>query len=114
MAITYTLKPTELQTVPQLDGQTNVVVCVHWAYVGEDGGRTAAFGGSTNLSIDSGTGFTPFDKLTEEQVAGWVLASWSDEETATRRAAIAEQLTVSTPTLPWAPAPSEAEAPTND
>lgn len=101
MAITYTLNITEMQVVPQAEGQTDVVVNVGWAYVGSDGTNTAAFGGTTPVTYTQGSAFTPYAELTQEQVAGWVLAAWGPEQTEMQQQAIAKHLKVRNAPLPW-------------
>lgn len=113
MAITYTLKVTQMDCLPQAEGQTDVVYCVHWAYTGTEGDRSAGFGGTTNLVYQQGSPFTPFDQLTETQVSEWVLEAWSADEKASREAAIASQLAIVAPPLPW-PTSAQMDAPTPD
>lgn len=97
MAISYTLKVTQLDcTAPD-----DTVVVVHWAYTGTDGEASAGFGGTTSIERDQEAPFTPFDQLTEEQVAEWVLATWTPEQTQARQDEISRQLMGSTPALPW-------------
>lgn len=100
MATTYSMKVTQMDCLPQAEGQTDVVVCVHWAYTGVNGDKSAGFGGTTNLTYSGGS-FTPFDQLTEEQVVGWVLAAWSPEEKQRIEGAIEAQMEVVSPSIPW-------------
>lgn len=102
----YKLNVTQMETA-SVEGQQNVVVRVHWAYVGTEGERSAAFGGTTDLTY-SGGAFTPYADLTQEQVAAWVLAAWTPEEKTMREDAIAAQLASAAPPLPW---PSETAQP---
>jgi hypothetical protein len=108
MAVTYTLNVTQMDCLPQAEGQTDVVYLVHWAYVGSDGNNTAAFGGTTPVTYTAGTPFTPYADLTQEQVAGWVLAAWTPEQTQSYQTIISNQLALLSPPLPWAATPAEA------
>lgn len=110
MPINYSLKVTQMDTVPQAEGQANVVVRVHWAYTGTDGTNSAGFGGTTDVTYTGGP-FTGYADLTEGQVAGWVLAAWSDEERDRYQNAIAAQLAAQSPPLPWTPAEEAAPEP---
>lgn len=110
MAFTYTLNVTQMEVAPQAEGQTDVVVNVGWAYVGTDGTNSAAFGGTTAVTYTQGNPFTPYNQLTEDQVAGWVLAAWSADQTQAQQTIIANQLALATPPLPWV-SPSATPAP---
>jgi len=101
MAITYTLKITDIRVSPQANGQTDVVTSVGWAYVGTDGANTAAFGGTTDITYTQGNPFVPYSQLTQDQVVGWVLGAWTPDQTQERQAAIAEQLNAVPATPPW-------------
>lgn len=110
MAIVYSLKVTQMDRVPEVAGQTDVVVRVHWAYTGTENDRSASFGGQTEVHYAAGDPFTAYENLTETQVANWVLAAWSEEEGDRYRAAIADQLAKQAGPLPW-PAPNAIEPP---
>lgn len=101
--ITYTLNVTQMDVAPQAEGQTDVVINVHWAYVGTDGTNSGSFGGTTPVSYQQGSPFTPYGDLTQEQVAGWVLDAWTADQTTTYQTAINDQIAVQTPPLPWTP-----------
>lgn len=103
---TYSMKITQMECLPQADGQTDVVVCAHWAYTGTEGDRSAGFGGSTTFTYTPGSPFTPFADLTEQQVIDWVLGSWSAEYKASVEETINAQLGIVAPPLPWTPPPS--------
>lgn len=54
------------------DKFSNVIVTVHWRYSATDAdGNTAETYGATSLGPPTGS-FTPYDKLTKEQVIGWL------------------------------------------
>lgn len=109
MAITYTLTPLSMAVIPQHDGEENVVVQIAWKYAATDGVYVAENAlGFTTCSYAPGSPFTPYSDLTEAQVAGWVLSSWTPEQTAEYQAQLADMLAeqkaaaFSRPPLPWA------------
>jgi hypothetical protein len=95
-----------MESIPELNGNTDVVYLVTWLLVGVSSGKTASLLGIQNLSVPSDN-FIPYDDLTEDQVLGWVksamgLAHITELETQIDRD-IANQLTpilVELP-LPW-------------
>ena len=97
-----------MKKMPQAAGVTDVVVEVGWRLTGTYRlQRTASAYGSVTFQVPEspGEGFTPFDKLTEQQVLGWVWSSGVDRQAT--EAAVAGQLDalVNPPTvmatLPW-------------
>ena len=70
---TFTTTITAMYTLPQVEGETDVVVTAMWTVTGVDGTYTANIGGSSQftLSPDSPS-FTPYADLTETQVIGWI------------------------------------------
>ena len=70
---TFTTTITAMYTLPQVEGETDVVVTAMWTVTGVDGDYTANIGGSSQftLSPDSPS-FTPYADLTEVQVIGWI------------------------------------------
>jgi len=75
---TVTVSHKETKTV---NGTEGVVVRAYWAYVGTVGegeeARSESFGGSTDFTFNPAAPFTPLDELTDEQVASWILGSWT-------------------------------------
>jgi hypothetical protein len=61
-----------MYTLPQVDGQTDVVVNVNYLTTGVDGAHTAEIGFSQQYTIQQGEAFTPYASLTQAQVVGWV------------------------------------------
>lgn len=96
-----------MKKMPQAAGITDVVVEVGWRLTGAEGEHTASAYGSVGFTVPEspGEGFTPFDRLTEPQVLGWVWSSGVDRQAT--EAAVAAQLDalVNPPTimatLPW-------------
>jgi len=99
----------QLQYFPQLDGYDKVVYVVNWILSAEQDGVVAQIADVTNLELDSGSGFTPFDKLTQDQVLGWVFDAIGEdqikiyyEEVDKKLDAMLQPILVA-PDLPWAP-----------
>ena len=69
---TFTNTVIAMHTLPQLEGQTNVVVNVIYLVVGVDGQYTANVIINEQFSYQQGNSFTPYNQLTEDQVIGWV------------------------------------------
>ena len=69
---TFTTTITNMYVMPQLDGETDVVVNVLYTVLGVDGQYTASIDGSQIMTIQQGQPFTPYDQLTEAQVIGWL------------------------------------------
>ena len=69
--ITFTTTVTQMFTLPQEAGQTDVVVNVQYLVTGVDGANTANIGFSQQFTIQQGEAFTPYAQLTEAQVIGW-------------------------------------------
>lgn len=101
MAITYSLKITQIDTIP--NNTDNIVVCVHWAYSVSDGDRSAGFGGKTELSYTPGDPFTPYAELTEDQVTRWVMESFDIDVLAKLQTTLADQMYLQASKLPWVP-----------
>jgi len=69
---TFTTTVTQMYTLPQVDGQTDVVVNVNYLTTGVDGANTAEIGFNQQYTIQQGEAFTPYAQLTQAQVVGWV------------------------------------------
>ena len=68
---TFTTTVTQMFTLPQVEGQTDVVVNVQYLVTGVDGANTADIGFSQQYTIQQGEAFTPYAQLTQAQVVGW-------------------------------------------
>ena len=83
----------QMQCAPQQDGETDVVIVACWRCNGEqvDGDKTytATSYGSCNLTY-TGSEFTPYDQLTEEQVLGWCWSGGVDKDAT--EAAVDQQI----------------------
>ena len=70
---TFTTTITSMYTLPQVEGETDVVVTAMWQETGVDGTYTANIGGSTQFTLSpDAPNFTPYAQLTEAQVIGWI------------------------------------------
>ena len=104
---TFTTTITSMYTLPQVEGETDVVVTAMWQVTGVDGDYTANIGGSTQftLSPDSPS-FTPYADLTEAQVIGWIPESQITSAQACVQGQIDSMITPpvspSSQALPWA------------
>lgn len=102
-----------MKTLPLVGGIPDYVLECGWRCTDEDQGHTGTVYGSCSFSVPETLpgSFTPFSKLTEQQVLDWVWSS-SVDRTATE-SAVRQQLhnlitpPVVQPPLPWAqPAPA--------
>jgi hypothetical protein len=123
MSNTYTWVVDSLDCVPTLDGQTNVVSCIHWR-VNAASSETKIitnFNGTTQtvpmyettiygtqlLTYMTGSLFTPYTELTEEIVLQWVKAAMGAETVTSIQTNLDNQIAnlvnppIVTPTLPW-------------
>ena len=101
--ITWTV--TAMDCYPQEGGNTDVVFTVHWTCAGTDGTYNASVYSTCSVPASSGSAFTPYSSLTQDQVLGWVWANGVDKFTT--EAAVVQQIDnqrnppVVTPPLPW-------------
>ena len=108
MTATITWSVTAMDAYPQAEGQTDVVFTVHWTCAGVQDTYQASVYSTCGVTYSSGTPYTPYAQLTQEQVLGWVWASGVDK--AATEAAVQQQINnqinppVVTPKLPWATA----------
>ena len=68
----FTTTITAMYTLPQVDGETDVVVNAMWEVTGVQDTYTASIGGNSQFTITQGAGFTPYADLTQAQVIGWI------------------------------------------
>lgn len=101
---------TSMDCYPKDGSKTDVVFNVHWTCSGQQTTNGVTYTGSVystcSLPAPTGSAFTPYNQLTEQQVLGWIWANGVDK-TATE-AAVQQQINnqinppVVTPPLPWA------------
>jgi len=85
---TFTTTITAMYTLPQVEGQTDVVVNAMWEVTGVQDTHTASIGGNSQFTITQGSGFTPYADLTQTQVIGWIPA----EQIASAQACVQGQI----------------------
>lgn len=103
---TFNWTITAMDCYPQEGGETDVVFCCHWTCSGTQDTYTGSVYSTCSVPAPTGSAFTPYADLTQEQVLGWIWANGVDQ-TATE-AAVEQQIQnqvnppVVTPALPWA------------
>ena len=96
---------TAMDCYPQEDGHTDVVFTVHWTCAGTDGNYNASIYSTCAIPAPTGSAFTPYADLTQNQVLGWIWANGVDKDAT--EAAVQQQINnqinppVVTPPLPW-------------
>jgi hypothetical protein len=73
MEITYNWQINQLQTAPAENDLTDVVKTIHWIYQATDGTYSADCYGVMECETPSGTDFTAYNDLTEEQIIEWLI-----------------------------------------
>jgi len=102
---TFTWTISAMDCYPQEGGNTDVVFNVHWTCSGTDGAYNASVYSICAVPAPTGSAFTPYANLTQEQVLGWIWADGVDK--AATEAAVQQQIDsqinppVVTPPLPW-------------
>ena len=105
MTATITWSVTAMDAYPQAEGQTDVVFTVHWTCAGVQDTYQASVYSTCGVTYLSGTPYTTYAQLTQDQVLGWIWASGVDK--AATEAAVQQQINnqinppVVTPKLPW-------------
>jgi hypothetical protein len=85
---TFTTNVTAMYTLPQVDGQTDVVVNAAYIITGVNGEHTVSVQFNQHHKIQQGELFTPYSELTENQVIEWV----SDENIANWKSCVEEKI----------------------
>jgi len=108
MANVYVWVIEAMNCKPQEDGQTDVVITVHWRLNGTDGQYSGTVYSTVGLTYTAGSPFTPYADLTQDQVIGWVQDALGQDQVISLEANVAAQIEaqinppVVTPPLPWA------------
>ena len=68
-----------MESYPQAEGKTDVVVKVYYSCEATDGTFSAAVAGMVELKLDPNSPYTPYADLTEDQVIGWVKGVLGEE-----------------------------------
>ena len=105
MTATITWFVTAMDAYPQAEGQTDVVFTVHWTCAGVQDTYQASVYSTCGVTYSSGTPYTPYAQLTQDQVLGWVWANGVDKDAVevSVQAQIDNAINppVVTPKLPW-------------
>lgn len=107
MSITTTWVIEQMNCYPTAEGQTDVVFNVAWRVNATDGTYSATSYGTSGVTYEAGSPYTPYADLTQAQVIGWVQGSMGAEQVASIEAGLATNIAnqvnppVVTPALPW-------------
>jgi len=108
MDISYQWIVERLDAYPQKDGFADVVFSVFWRVNAKDSaGHEATIAGVQPISLDDTGDFTPYNRLTPEQVLGWVTTAMGPLGVADVQNYLAKQIAnqinppVASPALPW-------------
>jgi len=107
MANTYSCGVNNMTCVPAIGRRDNVVIEVLWTCSGTDGKQNAAYTSSTPVVYAPKALFIPYEKLTLDDVMGWVYKVIGDDGMAAIEALVDEEITAQatppfvTPPLPW-------------
>jgi hypothetical protein len=107
----------QLDAYPEYKSHKDVVFTVHWRCDGTDGEHTVGVYGSVGLTLGPEAKFTPFEKLTEAQVIGWVQDALGEDQVKQYEGSVANQIDalinppVVHPSMPWAARAAEKRAP---
>ena len=103
----YTWVIAQLDCIPFIDGQSNVVSNVHWRVNANDSTHEATVYGTQALTFDAKNAFIAYDSLTKDTVVGWVQEAMGIDTVTRLQEALDKQLEslanppVITPPLPW-------------
>lgn len=113
---TITWRVTNLDCYPEYDQNKDVVFTVHWDCLGNLTVATGSLSGSTYNSrvygttgviYHSGSTFTPYSQLKENQVLDWTFSSMGDEQKSKYESTVSSIIynqinpPVVQPPLPW-------------
>jgi hypothetical protein len=105
--IKYTWKIAQLDCIPSVNGQTNVVSMVHWCANASNGANTAEVYGVQGLTFDAKNAFTVYSNLTKDQVVGWVQEAMGADAVTALQESLNNKLEtlanppIVSPKLPW-------------
>ena len=99
MSNTYTWDCKTVDVYPTHDGHSDVVYTVHWRLNAEsdqqdaDGNNySASVYGTHSVNADDISSFVPFADLTNDTVTGWVTAGMGDDEVASLKSSLDDQI----------------------
>ena len=109
MSITYNWSISQLDCDPNVQGEADYVVCIHWRCDGTDGTYSGSVYNTQSFEVKpSNPNFVPYASLTEAIVVGWLKDALTPEGVKATEDAIAQQIEnqvhpkIISPTLPWA------------
>lgn len=122
MSATITWRVGTMECYPTYQQNTDVVFTVHWDCLGSETVNNITYNGrvygSTGVTYHSGSEFTPYNQLTQDQVLGWVWDSMGTEQKTNCENNVQTQINnqINPPVvilpLPWTP-PSISQQPQN-
>ena len=99
MSNTYTWDCKTVDVYPTHDGHSDVVYVVHWRLNAESDQQdaegnnySASVYGTHSVNADDITNFIPFADLTNDIVTGWVTAGMGDDEVASLKSSLDDQI----------------------
>ena len=107
MSTTFNWSVTAMNCLPLEQGNSDVVITVHWSCTGVNGDYSTNVYGTCGVPY-SGGNFTPYEDLTQDEVLGWVWSNGVDKDEI--EANVERQIQdlinppVITPPLPWSAA----------
>jgi hypothetical protein len=72
MATQFNWVVNQLDTIPSIDGLTDVVSVIHWSRIATQNEIVVSSYGTMNCTTPSETDFTAYPDLTQAQVEGWL------------------------------------------
>ena len=96
-----------MDTYPQKDGFQNCVFNVYWRVNAFDNQLQSSLFGQQPVVLDAVEQYTPYDKLTQDQVIGWVKTAMGQGQVAQIEGRLLSLIQnqikpqVTTPPLPW-------------
>ena len=103
-AITYTWIIAQLDCAPSEDGLSDVVKTIHWRYQATADADTADCYGTCTVGDVDPDSFTPYAKLTQKQIIGWLESSLDVDKLQENLKTQLEHMAnppITTPDLPW-------------
>ena len=103
---TYKWSVEKLDCIPSIDNKINVVSSIYWKAEGTDGTYTATTYGIQRLTYNPKNSYTVYEKLTEEEIIGWVKGDMGEKVSDTEKEldSLINNLVnppIVTPALPW-------------
>lgn len=105
--MTYSWLISSLECHPSFEKKKNVINKIHWRLNKTENAFTASVYGVQDIEFDSSNTFTPYEKLTPDQILEWLKSSLGEEKIKELYKAVDTQLIdminpkIITPPLPW-------------